>query len=262
MKGLVFGALRVVVRHANGSAADGARVALLGSIETGGSATSDELASGVTDADGSVALPQSTRGAVVCAWTDDASGVALLGAGILLPGEGKETARTCVVTLRPAPATAVEVVDPAGRAVVGASVFAWIGASGFNFHTGGFASSRAGTPAGSRPLASFAARTDAQELCRFPPLPVGEVDVTVDWMIDPPSADPEVLVEAVGYLSERRPLQGGAVRVELVPVVEVRALVTDRTGEPIPRCEWSIAPGNWGFGSTPTDSWLARSRSR
>lgn len=235
-------AMRVVVRGVGGAAVAGANVALLASPATERFPQSEELATGVTDDDGAVGLPFSARGAVVHAWTDDASGVALLGAA-------DQEDHACEVTLRPAPTRSVEVVDPEGRPIAGASVFAWIDLSSAQIGRFSFASNRAGTPVGWGIVASFLARSDAQGMCRVRPLPNGDVDVDADGFdIDVPSASAEALVEAVGYRSEKRSLDAASVRVELVPVVEARALVVDDAGGPIPRVAWRCSPQDYGYG--------------
>ena len=237
-------ALLVSVVLADGSAASGARVALMEAPCTEQFPRSPEVAETTTDSTGAVELDWRGEETVLYAWTSDHAGVALL-------GDVERKARKCSVTLRPAPAVTVVVVDSAGRPIEGATVTGCARPSGASVHLPEFSASRAGTPWGPRPLIAVAKTTDGRGTCLIPPLPEGDVDVDdlQRMLVDAPCVRREVWVEMRGYRSERRALDAPTVRVQLVEATDVHALLTDDEGRSIANAEWRSSANDHGFGS-------------
>ena len=137
-------ALMANVVLADGSAVSGARVALMEAPGTEQFPRSPEAAEATTDSTGAVELDWRGEETVLYAWTSDHAGIALL-------GDIEREAGKCSVTLRPAPAVTVVVVDSAGRPIEGATVTGYASPSGTSFFLVEYSAFRAGTPWRSRP---------------------------------------------------------------------------------------------------------------
>jgi len=238
-------ALLVSVVLADGSAAPGARVALMEAPRTEQCPRSTEFAGATTDSTGAVELDWRGEETVLYAWTSDHAGIALLG------GVERE-ARKCLVTLRPAPTVTVVVVDSEGRPIEGATVTGCAHPGGASIYLPEFSASRAGTPWGPRPLIAVAKTTDSRGSCLIPPLPEGDVDVLHGFdieLVDAPRVRREAWVEMRGYRSERRALDAPTVRIQLVEAIDVRALLADDEGRSIAHATWRSSAKDHGFGS-------------
>jgi len=239
-------ALLVSVVLADGSAAPGARVALMEAPCTEQCPRSPGFAGATTDSTGAVELDWRGGETVLYAWTSDHAGIALL-------GDVEREARKCSVTLRSAPTVTVVVVDSEGRPIEGAKVTgcACPSGAGLGFYLARFSASRAGTPWGPRPLIALAKTTDGRGSCLIPPLPKGDVDVDElqRMLVDAPCVRREAWVEMRGYRSERRALDAPTVRVQLVEAIDVRTLLTDDEGRSIAHATWRSSAKDHGFGS-------------
>jgi len=140
------------------------------------------------------------------------------------------------VTLVPAAAAEVEVVDPWGRAVPDAAVSALVA---WNSHASllEYVRTRDGGVVVASVLVGWSARTDASGCARFALLPPAgwepSDDVLGGWY------DRLVLVEAEGFRSTHAALADGPNRIVLTPAVEYRACVVDEYGRGICGPAWT-----------------------